>query len=77
MHAELFFYIHLHASMGSTAAAGWSRQIEDAAVQCDCLRAGQQRNHPYSKAVLAASVISPPAVRGSRVVVISHNFFLI
>jgi len=35
MHAELSFYIHLHASMGSTAAAGWSRQREDAAAQCD------------------------------------------
>ena len=37
MHAELFFYIHLHASMGSAAAAGWSRQREDAAAQCDSL----------------------------------------
>jgi len=37
MHAELSFYIHLHASMGSTAAAGWSRQREDAAGQCDSL----------------------------------------
>jgi len=37
MHAELSFYIHLHASMGSTTAAGWSRQREDAAVQCDSL----------------------------------------
>jgi len=107
MHAELFFYIHLHASMGSAAAAGWSRQREDAAAQCESLcsaastmsflsmllcdgrdssvssvatpvgasiswecaqhgdrfggklnslqsRAGQQRSHPYGKAVLAA-----------------------
>jgi len=37
MHAELSFYIHLHASMGSTFAAGWSRQREDAAAQCDSL----------------------------------------
>jgi len=37
MHAELSFYIHLHASMGSTAAAGWSRLREDAAAQCDSL----------------------------------------
>jgi len=37
MHAELSFYIHLHASMGSTAAAGWSRQREDTAAQCDSL----------------------------------------
>jgi len=37
MHAELSFYIHLHASMGSAAAAGWSRQREDAAAQCDSL----------------------------------------
>ena len=27
----------LHSSMGSTAAAGWSRQREDAAAQCDSL----------------------------------------
>ena len=105
MHAELSFYIHLHASMGSIAAAGWSRRREDAATQCDSLcsaastvsslsmllcdgrdssvssaakptgasfswdcaqhddslggkinslqsRAGQQRSHPYGKAVL-------------------------
>jgi len=115
MHAELSFYIHLLSSMGSTAAAGWSRQREDAAAQCDSLcsaasavsslsmllrdglnssvssaatpagasfswecaqhgdsfggklnglqsRAGQQRSHPYGKAVLGAS--SPPAVQG-------------
>ena len=37
MHVELSFYIHLHASMGSTTAAGWSRQREDAATQCDSL----------------------------------------
>mmetsp|Transcript_54077 Transcript_54077/g.87520 ORF Transcript_54077/g.87520 Transcript_54077/m.87520 type:complete len:159 (-) Transcript_54077:82-558(-) len=37
MHAELSFYIHLHASMGSAAAAGWSRQREYAAAQCDSL----------------------------------------
>jgi len=37
MHAALSFHIHLHASMGSTAAAGWSRQGEDAAAQCDSL----------------------------------------
>jgi len=37
MRAELSFYIHLHASMGSTGAAGWSRQREDAAAQCDSL----------------------------------------
>jgi len=37
MHAELFFYIHLHASMGSAAAAGWSIKREDAAVQFDSL----------------------------------------
>ena len=114
MHAELSFYIHLHAS-GSTAAAGWSRQREDAAAQCDSLCsaastvsslsmllfdghdssissaatlagasfswecaqhgnsfggklnglpswAGQQRMHPYGKAVLAARANSPPAV---------------
>ena len=36
MHTELSFYIHLHASMGSTAA-GWSRKREDAATQCDSL----------------------------------------
>jgi len=125
MHAELSFYIHLQASMGSAAAAGWSRQ-KDAAAQCDSLcsaastvsslsmllcdgrdssvssaatpagasfswecaqhgdsfggklndmqsRAGQQRSHPYDKAVLAARASSPPAVQGSRVVVISNN----
>ena len=158
MHAELSFYIHLHA-LGSTAAAGWSRQREDAAAQCDSLcsaastvsslsmflcdgrhssvsphasrrvflmgvrparrqaqrpgiqggsaaqpplrqggadgqgqlaacsaglsrrrgdsfdgrlnslqsRAGQQRSHPYGKAVLAARASSQPAVQGSRV----------
>jgi len=27
-------------------------------------RAGQQRSHPYSKAVLAARASSPPAVQG-------------
>jgi len=117
MHAELSFYIHLHASMGSTAAVGWSRQREDAAAQCDSLCsaastvsslskllchgrdssissaatpagasfswecaqhgdsfggklnglqlwAGQQRSHPYGKAVLAARSSSPPAVQG-------------
>ena len=117
MHAELSFYIHLHASMGSAAAAGWSIKREDAAVQFDSLcsaastvnslsmllcdgryssvssaatpagasfswecaqhgdsfggklnglqsRAGQQRSHPYSKAVLAARASSPPAVQG-------------
>ena len=37
MHAELSFYIHLHASMGSAAATGWSKQREDAAAQCDSL----------------------------------------
>ena len=126
MHAELSFYIHLHASMGSAAAAGWSRQRKDAAAQCDSLcstastvsslsmllcdgrdssvssaatpagasfswecaqhgdsfsgnlnglqsRAGQQRSHPYGKAVLAARASSPPAVQGSRVVVIFNN----
>jgi len=103
--------------MGSTAAAGWSRQRGDAAAQCDSLcsaastvnslsmllcdgressissaatpagasfswecaqhgdsiggklnglqiRAGQQRSHPYGKAVLAARTSSPPAVQG-------------
>ena len=39
-------------------------------------RAGQQRSHPYGKAVLAASAISPPAVQGSRVVVIFNNEWL-
>jgi len=129
MHAELSFYIHLHASMGSTASAGWSRQREDAAAQCDspcsaastvsslsmllcngrdssissaatpagasfpweCAqhgdrfdgklnglqsRSGQQRSHPYSKAVLAARAISPPAVQGFRAVVIFNNKWL-
>jgi len=37
MHTELSFYIHLYASMGSTAAAGWSRQRKDEAAQCDSL----------------------------------------
>jgi len=37
MYAELFFYVHLHASMGSIAAAGWSRRREDTAAQCDSL----------------------------------------
>ena len=37
MHAELSFYIHLHASISSTAAAGWLRQREDAAAQCASL----------------------------------------
>jgi len=117
MHAELSFYIHLNASMGSTAAAGWSRQREDTAAQCDSLcsavstvsslsmllcdgrdssvssaatpagasfswecaqhgysfggklnslqsRAGQQRSHPYCKAVLVDRASSPPAVQG-------------
>jgi len=128
MHAELSFYIYLHASMGSTTAVGWSRQREDAAAQFDSLcsgastvsslsmllydgcdnsravasaatpagasfswecaqhddsfgsklnglqsRAGQERSHPYSKAVLAARASSPPAVQGSRVVVIFNN----
>ena len=104
--------------MGSTAAAGWSRQRGDAAAQCDSLcsaastvsslssmllcdgrdssvssaatsagasfswecaqhgdsfggklnglqsRAGQQRSHPYGKAVLVARASSPPAVQG-------------
>jgi len=103
--------------MGSTGAAGWSRQREDAAAQCDSLcsaactvislsmllcdgrdssvssaatpagasfswewaqhvdsfgsklnvlqsRAGQQRSHPYGRAVLAARASSPPAVQG-------------
>jgi len=74
MRTELSFYIHLHASMGSTAAAGWSRQREVAAAQHgDSFggninglqsRAGQQRSHPYDKAVLAARASSPPAVQG-------------
>jgi len=37
MHAVLSFYFHLHASMGSTATAGWSRQRKDAAAQCDSI----------------------------------------
>ena len=36
-------------------------------------RAGQQRSPPYGKAVLAARASSPPAVQGSRVVVIFNN----
>jgi len=129
MHAELSFYIHLHASMGSTTAAGWSRQREDAAAQCDspcstastvsslsmllcdchdssvssaatpagaffsweCTqhgdsfggklnslqsRAGQQRSHSYGKAVLAARARLPPAMQGSRVVVVFNNEWL-
>jgi len=36
-------------------------------------RAGQQRSHPYGKAVLAARASSPSAVQGSRVVVIFNN----
>jgi len=39
-------------------------------------RAGQQRSHLYSKAVLAARAISPPAVQGSRVVLIFNNEWL-
>jgi len=35
--------------------------------------AGQQRNHPYGKVVLAARASSPPAVQGSRGVVIFNN----
>ena len=35
-------------------------------------RAGQQRSHPYGKAVLARAS-SPPAVQGSRVVVILNQ----
>jgi len=115
--------------MGSTAAAGWSRQRADAAAQCDSLcsdtstvsslsmllcdgrdssvssaatpagayfswecaqhgdsfggklnglqsRAGQQRSHPYGKAVLVARASSPPAVQGSCIVVIFNNEWL-
>ena len=40
-------------------------------------QAGQQRSHPYGKAVLAARASSPPAVQGSRVVVIFNNFFIL
>jgi len=36
-------------------------------------RVGQQRSHPYGKAVLAARASSPPAVQGSCVVVIFNN----
>ena len=36
-------------------------------------RAGQQRSHPYGKAVLAARASSPPAVQGSHVVVTFNN----
>jgi len=36
-------------------------------------RAGQQRSHPYGKAVLAARASSPPTVQGSRVVVILNQ----
>jgi len=41
-------------------------------------RAGQQRSHPYGKAVLAARASSPPAVQGSGrgVVVIFNNEWL-
>ena len=39
-------------------------------------QAGQQRSHPYGKAVLAARASSPPAVQGSRVVVIFNNEWL-
>jgi len=35
-------------------------------------RAGQQRSHPYGKAVLARAS-SPPTVQGSRVVVILNQ----
>ena len=37
MYAELSFYIHLRASMGSTTPAGWSRQREDVVAQFDSL----------------------------------------
>ena len=36
-------------------------------------QAGQQRSHPYGKAVLAARASSPPAVQDSRVVVILNQ----
>ena len=36
-------------------------------------RAGQQRSHPYGKEVLTARASSPPAVQGSRVVLIFNN----
>ena len=54
MHAELSFYIHLHASMGSAPAAGWSRQREDAVTQCDL----------FCSAASTVSSLSSPAATG-------------
>jgi len=39
-------------------------------------RTGQQRSHPYGKAVLAAKTSSLPAVQGFHVVVIFNNEWL-